>query len=401
MTSPTKVIDPALAAFVSTPRQAEYLDAINETGGLRAAARKLGISHSAIEQFVRNLRIKAARKGRAEGSPLEFNVPDPFVVKGYSSLWNHEKQEYTQTWIKTREDHELTREAVEAFVRSCMGTVPLAPLVPPPAHKNDDLMSVYGFGDPHFGMYAWARESGDSFDLAEANRLTRAAIDRLVHSSPASSSALIINIGDAFHADNDKNQTPSSGHALDVAGRLGEIFEVTCNAFIYCVMRALEKHEHVTVWNMIGNHDPTLAVALSFAMYHHFLGNPRVKVCIETSLYKYHRFGRVLIGAHHGHGAKASDLPLLMATDRKEDWGMTDHRYFLCGHIHHKTKDKEHPGCFVETLRTLAPRDGWHAGKGYRAGRDAQVIVYHKEYGEMVRHRADVALLVEGVSPCP
>ena len=34
-------------------------------------------------------------------------------------------------------------------------------------------------------------------------------------------------------------------------------------------------------------------------------------------------------------GAKGGDLPLLMATDRKDDWAASDYRVWLCGHIHH------------------------------------------------------------------
>jgi hypothetical protein len=54
---------------------------------------------------------------------------------------------------------------------------------------------------------------------------------------------------------------------------------------------------------------------------------------------------------------------------------------------------KEHPGCDVEVHRTLAGTDAWHAGKGYRSKRDMQVIVYHRDLGEVQRNRFDPAML--------
>jgi len=32
-------------------------------------------------------------------------------------------------------------------------------------------------------------------------------------------------------------------------------------------------------------------------------------------------------------------------------------------------------------------------GHGYRAGRDMRCIVHHKQYGEIERHRCDVAMI--------
>ena len=62
------------------------------------------------------------------------------------------------------------------------------------------------------------------------------------------------------------------------------------------------------------------------------------------------------------------------------------------GHVHHQDI-KEYRGGVVEYFRTLAARDAWHAGQGYRAGRDMRLIVLHKDHGEVERHRCDVAML--------
>ena len=102
--------------------------------------------------------------------------------------------------------------------------------------------------------------------------------------------------------------------------------------------------------------------------------------------FHYYKYGRVLLMSHHGHGraAKLRQLPLVMATDRPEDWGQTDFRYIFTGHVHHDHVI-EFPGARVESLRVLAPADAYAANNGYRSGRDMKGIVIHPQYGETMR----------------
>jgi hypothetical protein len=81
-----------------------------------------------------------------------------------------------------------------------------------------------------------------------------------------------------------------------------------------------------------------------------------------------------------------------MAADQPEAWGRTAHRHWITGHVHNKSM-LELPGVTWETVRTLAPTDAWARGAGYRAGRDMQSIVYHRQHGEMARHRFDPGML--------
>ena len=94
----------------------------------------------------------------------------------------------------------------------------------------------------------------------------------------------------------------------------------------------------------------------------------------------------------HGDKAKGRDLLGVMAADKAEDWGQTKFRYFYHGHLHESGK-KEMPGLLIEWFRTLAPADAWAAGEGYRSGRDMCAIVFHKNFGEIERHRCDVAMI--------
>jgi hypothetical protein len=106
----------------------------------------------------------------------------------------------------------------------------------------------------------------------------------------------------------------------------------------------------------------------------------------------YFRFHNTLIGVTHGDKVKAEALPLLMAAERKQDWGETSHRVWITGHVHH-TSVKEFVGCTVETVNTLAARDAWHAEKGYLSDRNMKAIIHHRQNGEVARNTVSVEML--------
>lgn len=255
------------------------------------------------------------------------------------------------------------------------------------------MLACYVMGDPHFGMYAWASECGDDFDLRLAKRLTYAAIDQLVSDAPAAEHALIVQLGDFFHGDDSKNQTPGSGHALDIDSRHARVMEIGLDAMVYVIRAALRKHRQVTVRIVSGNHDPQSSIALRLMLAAYFHNEPRVNVDKSPAAHWYFKFGRCLIGATHGDKSKPKELGAIMATDRPEDWGNSDFRYFYHGHFHSKKKDTEHPGCEVEGFQTLAPKDAWHAGQGYRSGRSMTAIILHKKYGERFRIKWPIQML--------
>lgn len=376
----------------ATPRQAELIDAINDFGSARKAADAKGIDRRNFTYTLAAVKKKAALAGYSPEHGMTHEVPSPYVVKGTSTLYGEDGEKKLQ-WVKSSLDRErfeaVLKEYVEWLATDARG---MAPIVPEPASVNADLLSVYAIGDPHYGMFSWAAETGEDFDLKEAERITGRAIDRLVTCSPDSELALILELGDLLHADNSSNSTPSHHHALDVDTRYAKIMLVALRSFKYVVSRALEKHKHVIVWAMGGNHDPHSSFAIAMCLASYYENEPRVTVDLSPAAHRYMRFGKVLLGSHHGDGVKVSELPGTMATDRKEDWGQTDYRYWYLGHVHHK-KVMEFPGAIVETFRSLVPADAWHKKMGYRAGRDMALIVHHKDFGEVERHRADVAML--------
>jgi hypothetical protein len=296
-----------------------------------------------------------------------------------------------RVWERQHPEGESLANRIEA-IREALADIAPLPSIAPPTYYDERLLTVIPLGDPHFGLLAWGDEVGENFDLAIAERVTFAAIDRLCARTPSSKVAMLLNLGDYFHANDSTNRTPKSGARLDVDGRFRKIAVVGVRALVRCVERLLEKHETVIVRNNPGNHDPEQAAMLSICLEMRFHDNPRVTVDSSPSSFFYHRHGKTLIGSTHGDGAKLADLPLIMANDVPHEWAASRWRVWHCGHFHHNQTltTKDVVGATVETHRTLAANDAWHRHEGYRSHRDVKAIVYDIDMGEIMRMRCGV-----------
>lgn len=383
-------IDEALKNY-ATDNQAKIIDAINSEGSQRSAADYLGITRGTVSNAMMAVYKKAAIQGYSPQHDMTRTVPEPFIVRGVSTYYNKDGKPSGQ-WVKSRVDdsalEQIVRDSIASLVEGVRG---LSPIVEKPQYSNDDLLCVYPMGDPHFGLKAWQSDAGDNFDLKIAEDLTCSAIDRLIASAPNAKTAILLNLGDMFHSDNQRNVT-NSGHQLDVDSRWAKIQQVGLKAMIYCLHRLLEKHEKVVFRINRGNHDGHSSYALALMLSCYFDKEPRIDIDLSPATMWYYEFGNVLIGSTHGDTIKGKDILSIMASDVPKMWGNSTHRYCYIGHVHHHDA-KEYQGGIVEYFRTLAARDAWHQGQGYRAGRDMRLIVLHKQHGEIERHTCDIGML--------
>ena len=382
----------------ATEQEQLFLNTIREHGTQTAAAKVLGKHNTSINRAMVRLRKRAAQRGFSPSHGMDNPSPEGTLRKRTSTLYKHDPETGLRTkalqWEINVPEQEARAEAWRAFAEELAGTVQPAPAVDPPkTNLSGDLTTVYPMGDPHIGMYAWADEAGDDFDTEIAAGQLRGAMQRLVASGPDSETGVIVNLGDFFHADNAENRTMRSGNVLDVDTRWQRVMRLGAHLMVELVETALGKHERVVVRNAIGNHDDHSSLMLSLIMEAFFRDNERVTIDTSPAMFWYYRpaNSKVLIGVTHGDKTKLSDLPLIMAADRAEDWGQTQHRYWLTGHIHNR-KVEEHGGVICESFRTLAARDAYASGRGYRSGRDMHAIVFG-EFGEIERHRVDIAAL--------
>jgi len=386
-----------LLEFCTTAKQQELVRAVDICNGNVANACRLlkwDGAGTIYRRMFRQIKAAAAKSGYApESSNMKGGAPDGYAVKRHSARFDKDGNA-AGGWLISEPTKE---QAWEAFTEAANDVVVqlkgLSKPTPAPKYTDEDLLTVIPMGDPHFGLLSWAMETGEDFDLEIAERLTFNAVDRLASMTPSTGVALLLNLGDYFHADNGTNRTPRGNNVLDVDGRFSKIASIGFRAMIRCIDRLLEKHGKVLVRNNRGNHDPHQAAMLTIAVAAYYHDNARVDVSDSPSGFYFYRFGKVLIGSTHGDGAKLKDLPLIMANDAPVDWAASMFRVWHCGHFHHDQVLKDLVGCTVETHRTLAAGDAWHRYEGYRAGRGMKAIVYHKMYGEVSRVRCGVEML--------
>lgn len=422
------ILDPDLRQYAYTEAQAKYFDLVVEHRSYVVVAEVAGVTRQVVEKTIGKLKQRmAADQRRAAIAPRgtagfdvrslttaydeEGEVKGEWITQGPESQFDPGGEdagdardgggdykiagvstyfgpggEQRGQWVKTSLDEQRRWERFRKEIEGLRDTLPRAEPVAAPARFDDDLFTVYPWGDPHAGLYAWMAETGASFDLAEFERVNTAAIDDLVARSPASGTALMIDLGDSTHADNNKNRTPGSGHELDVHGRHGEVMRVVMRLKRHQVRRLLEKHRKLVYRQNPGNHDKETALALILAMEMLYENEPRVQIVTSPNPYWYMRFGCNLIGTCHGDGAKGKDLPSIMACDVPQDWAdsASGSRVFFVGHVHHRDI-KDHRGCTVEYVRTLAAPDIWSHGAGFRSKRTMEAVTYHRTDSELSR----------------
>lgn len=332
-------------------------------------------------------------ESKTSSQTIDTTTPPGYILRGVSSLVDASGR-VRQQWVKTKLDAnaqlDMLREAIERLADPIAGE---SVMMPAPQHEfYKELLTVYPMGDPHIGMYSWHEETGEDFNLEIAEKDLFGAVDYLVDQAPPSKVGMIVNLGDFLHSDNLDNRTSRSGHPLDVDGRWPKVVAVGLRTIRRCIDRALEKHEIVRVINAIGNHDDHTSMMLAITLNEYYSNNPRVFVDTSPRAHHFYRHGKVLLGVTHGHQTKPGSLMGVMATDRAEDWGKTTYRHWLTGHVHHDQK-KEYAGCTFESFRTLAAKDAYAAHHGYRAERDMKAIVYHADYGEVIRHTSNIRLV--------
>lgn len=317
----------------------------------------------------------------------EFELPPGHIIRGVSALVDGAGNTIQQ-WIKTKADTSVPDlvAALQATFAEYRGRSHLGV---PPTYTDDELMSVYPVADQHNGLLAWGREAGEDYDLKIGADRLRSCASRLIAQSPPSHVALVLNLGDWTHTDDQRNVTPGHGHQLDTDSRYFKILQAGVRLMIDVIDLALERHAHVLVRNIPGNHDPMASIALTVALGAFYHNNPRVTVDDSPSDFFFHRFGQTLIGATHGHKCKPDKMAMTMAVERREDWGATKYHWFLFGHIHHETA-KEVGDVRCESFQTLAAKDAYAASHGYNAGKSLTSITLHREEGEIGRHRINV-----------
>jgi hypothetical protein len=389
-------IDPKLLEFDPTPRQAQFIEATNRLGSMRAAARELGASKSSVQQAIERLKASAARRGYAPGH-FDSGVAPGFNM-GKVTVQRGPGGEVERTWERQSPDQERQLELMRAVVAAMAEDIPRAKPAKAPALTDAKLASVYTLTDSHVGAMCWHRENLDpngDWDLSIAERTLVGCFEHMVNASPPARIGIVAQLGDFLHSDGMgliEGRTPTSGHVLDQDGRFSKVVQTAIRILRRVVGYALLKHERVVVLMAEGNHDLASSVWLRAMFKALYENEPRVEVIDSELPYYVYQHGKTMLAWHHGHLRRNDQLPLLFAAQFPKVWGETTRRYAHTGHRHH-FEEKEHSGMSVVQHSTLAARDAYAARGGWMSERQCTAITYHADYGQVCRNTVTPEML--------
>lgn len=359
-----------------------YQELLKKHGGKRAAARAINIPESTFRyNLKKEEEAKALNKLGLKIIDAESAVMDGLDVKGTSRYY---KLDDGGIWIKTDKEKEAMAARFEEIGRSFLSDIKPKPEVKKSKeHTHDDLMTAYVLSDFHLGMYS--NYDKDKWDTKHAEYVLYKWVDTSIQNSLPSHTAVFIQLGDFYHANDTKGITPASGHILDIDTSWEDVIEIGMAALEYAIERMLEKHERVHVIVAEANHDIDAAKWMQRWFDRFYQDNPRLTVdCTKGGYYAY-KFGDVALYAHHGHGRGINDVSKTLTAMYPEIYGQTKRRYAHIGHFHHaKRRPMGDDGLMdVEIHSTLAAKDQYAVTKGYLSSRSAKNITYHKEHGKI------------------
>jgi len=356
---------------------ADYEAAYQRLGSNSAVAREFGVHESTVRK---------ARKMLVDRDPAMQGAMDAVGTGLVPSL----------AWIKTKATADapgyslMLRPAAEPpeatadRIKAALADLDTIKPVPAPTYTEADLCTLYPIADVHVGMRAWAREVGEDYDTNLATERLKSWIGQCVAASPASHTAIVLDVGDLTHADDESGLTPKSRHSLDVDTRHFRTLDMTVQAMAVCVELALSKHQRVIVRILPGNHNLNSYMAVMFALAERFRNAERVSVQKVPGEFFVYQFGKVLLAAHHGDKAKADRMVHFLADQYAEMWGRTKHRFLFTGHLHHH-KSQDIGGVQWEQLRAMTARDAYAVSHAYTARAQLQAITFDRNRGEISR----------------
>ncbi len=259
-------------------------------------------------------------------------------------------------------------------------------------HKDGSHLLEVNIFDLHFGKLCWNGETGEDYDTKIASERFHLAIDDLIHKSkPFSIDKILFPVGNDFFNSDRKENTTSNNTPQDEDLRWMKTFRNGRRLIVEGIEKLMQVAD-VEVVVVQGNHDFERSYYLGDSLQAWFRNNKNVTINNDATPRKYFKYGQNLIGLTHGNNEKIADLPLLMASEKKELWSDTKFHEWHIGHFHHKKQIKfqtidEQKGCVIRFMRSLSGTDAWHNLKGYVQNvQSAESFIWHKSEG-MVCHQ--------------
>lgn len=394
-----------LLTVATTEPQREKLMAIIETGSVRKAAKKLGISTGTIGNVLTFLSGRLANSAEVEqdydndatGTTAVLTLPISDVESGVveepaklsvgdgtSTLYDSKGNVKLQ-WVKKNGKASSIAETIRSAMQAFKDVIEPAPFnLVPRAIGGEGLLAQYTITDYHLGMFASKGESGEEWSTKIATEKIYQVIDSMVESTPHTEHAVINILGDFLHSDSQLAVTPASRHVLDQDMRYSDLISIAVRIISYFVHRARTKATNVTLLIAQGNHDPIGSLWLQELFSYYFENDPNIAVIKSAYPFYAIEFGKTMLAYHHGDKVQFAKMAGVVPSLFPEIWGRTKFRYAHMGDKHHR-RVVEGLGIIVEQHQTLIANDAYSSSHGWTSEAGANVIIYSRETGELSR----------------
>lgn len=375
-----------------TVRQLELIEAVERNNGVKPAARALKCGEGTIREAINRVKAKAANQGVSPEHDWVHQIPDGHLIKGVSTYYDKEGKPAGQ-WVKSTADQQRQAEIQRAAIEAMCEEIPrLQAIAAPIQALNANLCNCYVITDYHLSMLSHSEETGADWDLKIASKTLLAWFAQAVAQAPNAEVGVFAQLSDLLHADGLEPLTPASKHVLDVDTRFYKVVRTVIVLLRQIIDMLLSKHARLHLVMADANHDPVSQIWLREWLAVLYENEPRITVDRSPSPYNAYEFGKVALFFHHGHKRKVTNVSEVFAAQFREMFGRTKFAYAHTGHLH-SMDVKENNLMIVEQHRTLAAPDAYAARGGWISGRDAQVITYHRNYGEVSRIKINSDML--------
>lgn len=300
------------------------------------------------------------------------------VRKSIHAEVGHKKvQLYQSKVVFERKIDGVVENAIKEFMREHVKPLPKPSLSKLRKKRNEGEgeMVCWGLWDAHLGMYAFAEEVGEDYDIKIATKRVKNSVDDMVAELRLYKiERIVMPIGnDYLHFDSMKHET-TAGTVLDFDTRYTRVYRRGFECLVYMVERALELCDQVELLYVPGNHDTTSSFGLVHALGERFRNDPRVTVDDRMNPRKYVIHGQTAICFAHGKDANDNSYPLIfgdeMRLDHPNEWFNVRYKEVQIGHKHQRLEKMYKSlsplnGLLVRMNPSLSNVDAWHHSKAF------------------------------------
>jgi hypothetical protein len=245
-----------------------------------------------------------------------------------------------KVWLKALEPYNEIIEIVQDQIKDMEAHSPEYHAIPRDHSSHVPHLLEVNIADIHFGMLSWPEETGVKWDSGIAfDKFMDALVGLEYKSRHFDINRFLLPLGnDLLHVDNTimgKGGATNKGTPQDVDTRYPKMFR---NARRMCVSAIdyLRQVAPVHVVIIPGNHDKERMFYLGDSVQSWYRNDPETSVDNSAHSRKYIEYGKTLLGFAHGHDEKPASLPMIMATERPEEWSRTSYHEWHIGHQEHR-----------------------------------------------------------------